>query len=105
MDARSSVAHPDPIEAGARAHERVGMTIMMDCVSDYINDQANGRQSEALATSLFDAWIRMDCPGLVDGVVVNCLREHNLISLWMDSIKGHHNTEIQEAEQDGAQNP
>jgi len=101
---RSSEAHPDPIEAGARVHERVGMTIMMDCVSDYIHNHADGRQSDAMVASLFDAWLRMDCPGLVDPVVVERLREHNLFDRYIEFCEGSRNTQTQ-AEQVEAQQP
>ena len=85
--ARSAEPHPDAIEAGARVHERMGIIIMLDCVCDYLHDREANVASSEMVYSLFDAWTRMDCPGLVDPVVVDQLRKNQLFDQFSASME------------------
>jgi len=78
MGMRSQLPHPDPIEASARTHERTAITIMLDCAADYIYEDARGGLPNEMCKCLFDAWMSIDCPGLVDQAVVNQLRLHGI---------------------------
>ena len=80
---RSSVPHPDPVEASARQHELLGQTMMQDCVADYLHNIETGAPSNELVTLLYRSWIAMDCPGLVDSAVVAILNENQLYETWM----------------------
>ncbi len=95
MGMRSQLPHPDPIEANARTHERTAIVIMLDCVGDHLLEEARGGVPNEMWRGLFDAWMSIDCPGLVDQAVVNQLRlngmsdEVRLASLIPNSMKSN----------------
>ncbi len=87
LSSRSPFPHPDPVDAQALLHARLGRSIMLCSVSDYLYHLQSGTPVMPLPRLMFEAWLAMDCPGLVDVVVVRVLERYALFDEFRASSK------------------